>query len=237
MVMLKQPILNMSRIVLETDVSNIVLERRLRFPISSTDRIILEKEKKIKKIMEEKNVPKEEAEKILKEEDREKELSGGFMKVLYYLRGGINFYRRSICVFAFIAFCCFIAIWLIFKFLYNIPAFHENAINEVIIFGIFMNFRFFVFQFLIITLLIYCIKRILNYISMIEVYKEIEIFLIMDAQRQAKHENKKEQRIVSVKFQEKFSELIVKHEDSFLKRKDELKIKSLVEVINLLQKK
>ncbi|MCK5510699.1 hypothetical protein KAI65_04130 [Candidatus Parcubacteria bacterium] len=57
----------------------------------------------------------------------------------------------------------------------------------------------------------------------------------MDVQRQSNKEGN-EQGIVSTEFQNKFLGLLDKHEDSFLKKKDELKIKTFAELINALKK-
>jgi hypothetical protein len=203
-------------------------------------------EKKANALMKEKNISWESAMEEIKEEEKinikqkkESEILEGFLKVLDYLRGTSRFYKMFISLFISLSLLCVLGIIYLSQSsgVYHDLVFENKTVGQIIAEGFFKNIRFFIYESLIITLLGYCLKKISNYISMIEIYKELEILLIMDVQRQDKVADEREKAIVSEDFQKKFSEILTKHYDSFIKNKAELKLKTACEMLKSFKEK
>ncbi len=196
------------------------------------------------------DVSMKEARSILDEKNRirieiikEDEISGDFLKVFQYIEKTIEFYIWSIFSFLTIAVLCLAAIYFVLQSnnLYKEVGFYfTNELNQIIhktagqIFmeGFFKNIRFFIYESILITLLAFCLKKISNYISMIEVYKEWKVLLIMDIQRQYKTANENERGIVSKEFQHNFTERLKRHEECLLNNKENIEIKTTPDRLN-----
>lgn len=194
----------------------------------------LEKNLKIKRAEAEKRVTGEETAEI--KQRKELEILGGFVKVLEYLRGASFFYIKLIISFFIFAAVCVLMIILMAK---NPNIFHEvvfddKSTSRIILEMIGSNLRFIIYESLTITLLGYFLKKISYYISLLEIYKELEILLIMDVQRQDRKPDKKQRGIVSEKFQDRFAKMLIKHEDSFMKKGAQLKLKTIGEVAQVI---
>lgn len=166
------------------------------------------------------------------------EILGGFVKVLDHIRETRNFYIKSMIGFIVLSLVCVSLIYGVTK-IYNPVDFSRLDINlsRLLAEGFFSNLRFFLYESLVITFLAYCLKKVSNYISMIEIYKEWEIFLIMDAQRQNAEEKDKKKSIVSKDFQNRFEAMLIKHEDFFMASKNDLKFKTSHDLLKELLEK
>lgn len=181
------------------------------------------------KIIEEEKF-REKRRKELEDLEKKKEIESDFLKTLYSLRETSNFYKIFIAIFVFISFFCILLIILLAQKCYKEIIFDNREIYYLIVEGFFRNVRFLIYESLLITLLGYCLKKISGYISMIEIYKELEILLIMDVQRQNRTAGEDEKNIVSKEFQNKFSLMINKHYDSFISKRSEIKLKSILKI-------
>lgn len=192
------------------------------------------REKRIEEICKEQNVSQVEAREIYKQEavkivkqEMEDELLGGFLKVLESIRYTRKFYMKLMIFFIFIA---IVSVVLIFSLtqsdIYNEVSYENKSVGMVVAEGFFSNIRFFIFESMLITLLIYCLKKVSSYISLMEIYKEWEILLVMDVQRQDKKNKDEEKGILSGDFQKIFTERVIKREDSLFKDKSEMKLKT-----------
>lgn len=169
------------------------------------------------------------------EREKQFELLGGFLKVLEYIRKTRNFYAILMTFFiALSSSCIFLIIILANDYYVSIEFLNENkeiALGRLLAEGFLKNLKFFIYESLIITFLTYCLKKVFNYVSMIEVYKEWEIFLVMDIQRQNAEEEGERKEIVSKDFQNKFVEMLEKHEDFLMNNKNDLKLKASHDLI------
>lgn len=209
---------------------------------------VLEREKLIKERAENEKISVEEARRLFKEEDyqkevkrkeleeqkKKKEIESDFLRTLYSLRDTERFYWKSAIIFSVFSVFCVWGIYLLAQN-YQTIDFAGKSASMVIVEGIVTNFRFLMYESLVITLLAFFLKKISGYISMIEICKELDMLVVMDVQRQNRTATAEEKNIVSKEFQEKFSSMIEKHYDSFIKNKAEIKLKTVYEMANALK--
>lgn len=166
-------------------------------------------------------------------------IGDGFLKILDYFKKTISFYLDLIFI---LSVCSGLIIYVIYLLsqsnFYNeiVFDFQSKTTFQIVIEGIFSNIRFFIYESLLVVSLAFLFKKIFNYVSMIEIYREWEIFLIMDVQKQNKLDKEKFKNVVSEKFKNNFISRLNKHENFLLKNKNDFKFKNSTDILNIITK-